>query len=132
SIVLPVSVGQHTIIVSAYNSSGRTDSAPFVIGPAANAGGPYNGQVGVSLAVDGSGSTDSTGTIASYAWDWGDGTTSSSSSSSASHAYGAAGTFNVTLTVSDSVGASSPATTTATILNQLTPLSISCPGPLSA
>ncbi|MFD5277259.1 PKD domain-containing protein [Pseudarthrobacter sp. NPDC058362] len=63
---------------------------------------------GLSTSVDGSGSTDSDGTIAGYAWDFGDG--SSGTGSTASHAYAAAGTYSVTLTVTDDDGATSSVT----------------------
>src|SRR5581483_1112016 len=49
-------------------------------------------------------STDTGGTISSYAWNFGD--NSSSTSASPSHTYAAAGTYTVTLTVTDSAGAS--------------------------
>ncbi|THG30796.1 PKD domain-containing protein [Naasia lichenicola] len=58
---------------------------------------------GMSITVDGSGSTDTDGTIASYAWAFGDGT--SSTGATASHTYAAPGNYSVTLTVTDSKGA---------------------------
>ncbi|HWK11057.1 MAG TPA: PKD domain-containing protein, partial [Vicinamibacterales bacterium] len=42
------------------------------IPPVANPGGPYTAAVGAAVTVNGSGSTDSDGSIASYAWSWGD------------------------------------------------------------
>jgi PKD repeat protein len=48
-----------------------------------------------------------------YAWDFGDGTTSNLADPS--HAYASSGTFTVSLTVTDSEGASTRATTTATV-----------------
>lgn len=56
----------------------------------------------LSVAFDGSGSTDSDGTVASYAWDFGDGTTGTGVTPT--HAYGSAGNFTVTLTVTDNLG----------------------------
>lgn len=52
---------------------------------------------------DGSGSSDSDGSIVSYAWDFGDGATGSGQT--ASHTYGSNGTYTVTLTVTDDDGA---------------------------
>jgi PKD repeat protein len=48
-------------------------------------------------------SSDPDGTISSYSWDFGDGQTSTTASPS--HAYGAAGSYTVTLTVTDNQGA---------------------------
>ncbi len=52
---------------------------------------------------DGSGSSDTDGTIASYAWNFGDGT--NGSGPAASHTYTASGTYTVTLTVTDNAAA---------------------------
>jgi len=53
---------------------------------------------------NGSASSDSDGTIVSYHWDFGDNT--SGSGVSTSHTYAAQGNYNVTLTVTDELGAS--------------------------
>ncbi|HET7088802.1 MAG TPA: PKD domain-containing protein [Anaerolineae bacterium] len=58
---------------------------------------------GLTCNFDASGSSDPDGTITSYAWDFGDGT--AGSGTTASHTYAAAGTYNVTLTVTDDDGA---------------------------
>ncbi len=52
---------------------------------------------------DSSDSEDSDGTITSYLWDFGDGETSTQANPA--HTYGAAGTYDVTLTVTDNDGA---------------------------
>ncbi|MET0977080.1 MAG: PKD domain-containing protein [Leifsonia sp.] len=67
----------------------------------------------LSLAVDGSGSTDSDGTIAGYAWNFGDGGTASTQT--ATHPYAAAGTYTVSLTVTDDDGAVNTKTTSVTV-----------------
>lgn len=69
---------------------------------------------GLSVALDGSGSTDSDGTVSSYAWDLGDGSPSRSGPA-VSHPYVAAGTYRVTLTVTDDDGASAVATQDVTV-----------------
>jgi PKD repeat protein len=59
----------------------------------------------LTCTLNGSGSFDSDGTIASYAWTFGDNTTGSGAS--VSHSYPAAGSYTVALTVTDNNGASS-------------------------
>jgi PKD repeat protein len=116
SLPLPFSGGRHTLVVSAYNATGETASSPMIVAPIAKPGGPYTSQVGASLTVDGSGSSHPAGTIVGYAWNWGDGTKSSTlTSPTTSHTYQAAGTVQITLTVTDNAGATASASTTATI-----------------
>jgi PKD repeat protein len=80
--------------------------ASFVLTPPGTAG-------SLQITVDGSGSTDPDGTVASYAWNFGDGT--SATGASTSHTYAAAGTFTITLTVTDNQGATSSATQQVTV-----------------
>lgn len=94
---------------------GGTGGSPTTnVVPTAAPGGPYSGVAGSSLAVSGTGSKDSDGTIASYRWSWGDGT-ADGSGATASHTYTQAGTYTISLTVTDNAGATGSATTTATI-----------------
>ncbi|NTW40307.1 MAG: PKD domain-containing protein, partial [Cellulomonadaceae bacterium] len=58
---------------------------------------------GLGASFDGSGSTDPDGVLAGYAWDFGDGTTGTGATTS--HTYATAGTWQVTLTVTDAAGA---------------------------
>lgn len=58
---------------------------------------------GLSASFDATASKDADGSIASYGWDFGDG--HSGSGATATHAYGSAGTYHVTLTVTDNQGA---------------------------
>jgi hypothetical protein len=116
SIPVPFSGGNHTLVVSAYNLWGEAKSASLSLGPRASAGGPYAGQQGVSLVVNGGGSTAPTGSITTYTWGWGDGTSvTSSSSPTASHTFPNAGTFNLTLTITDNAGATDSSSAVATI-----------------
>lgn len=62
---------------------------------------------GLSVAFDGTGSSDADGTVASYAWDFGDGDTATGPT--AAHDYDATGTYTATLTVTDDDGATATA-----------------------
>lgn len=81
--------------------------------PTADAGGPYTGTVGNAISFDGSGSSDSDGTISSYSWKFGDGATSIVENPS--HAYATPGTYTATLTVTDDDGATDTSTASVTI-----------------
>ena len=67
------------------------------------------------LSVNGSGSTDSDGTISAYSWEFGDGSTEQVTTATATHTYLAAGTYPVTLTVTDDDGATNAKTTNVTV-----------------
>jgi PKD repeat protein len=83
--------------------------------PTADANGTYTGSTDTAVLFDGTGSFDPDGTIVSYEWDFdGDGVIDGSGPSP-SHIYADAGTYNVTLTVTDNMGATASDTTTATI-----------------
>jgi PKD repeat protein len=68
---------------------------------------------GLGASVNGTGSTDPDGAIASYAWAFGDGGTATGAT--AQHSYAAAGTYQVTLTVIDNSGAKSAVTHPVTV-----------------
>jgi PKD repeat protein len=63
-------------------------------------------RVGQTVQFDGSGSSDSDGTVARYDWSFGDGTTDPDGGPKVSHVYTKAGTYSVTLTVTDDSGCS--------------------------
>jgi serine protease len=94
--------------LTAYLSATTVNKAPV-----ASTGGPYTGTAGTARTLSGAGSTDSDGTITSWAWSFGDGTTGTGAS--VSHAWTTAGTYTVSLTVTDNAGAKTTASTTATI-----------------
>jgi PKD repeat protein len=73
----------------------------------------------LSCTFDASGSTDSDGTIGSYAWTFGDG--GSASGATASHDYASGGTYTVTLTVTDDDDATDSDTQSVTVTSGTTP-----------
>ena len=104
----------------------RNDSSGYVIADAArlqpDLGGPMPPvadftavQVPDTLTVDfdASASHDPDGTIVAYDWDFGDGSTGSGVT--ASHTYAAAGSYNVTLTVTGDFGATTQETRTVAL-----------------
>jgi len=120
--------GTFNVTLTVTDNDGATNSASTTVvivaaaneSPVANPGGPYNGAVGAAVQFNGAASSDSDGTIASYSWDFGNGTTGTGATPTAT--YAEAGTFNVTLTVTDNDGATSSASTTvvitAVVINQ--------------
>ncbi len=81
--------------------------------PAADAGGPYLGEVGKTIQFDGTASFDADGSIRTYYWDFGDG--NFGTGPSPEWAYWWAGTFSVLLIVWDDDYMWSMCNTTATI-----------------
>ncbi|MCD2441001.1 PKD domain-containing protein [Agromyces sp. SYSU K20354] len=101
--------GTFTVTLTVTDSMGLTASTSkqvTVTPPHANPTAAFTTQVdGLSVAFDGTGSTAADGaTITSYDWDFGD--NGSSTASQPTHVYAAAGSYDVTLTVTDSLGAS--------------------------
>ncbi|WP_217645265.1 PKD domain-containing protein [Nocardioides terrae] len=83
--------------------------------PTASIGSPM--VTGLKASVDGSGSSDADGTVASYLWDFGatDGASDQATGKTASYTYAAAGTYTVTLTVTDDDGSTDTAETVVTV-----------------
>ena len=82
--------------------------------PTADADGPYSGYVGDPISFSSTESSDPDGTIQEYRWDFGDGS-APSYSQDPMYAYSAAGTYTVTLKVTDDDGASATYTTSCTV-----------------
>ena len=117
----PGDAGTYAPIVSA--SDGNlidSETVPITVTPppnqaptAALIANPSSGDVPLPVSFDGNTSTDADGTIVSYDWDFGDGQTDTGAI--VSHTYAAAGSFTVTLTVTDDDGATDTATTTIAV-----------------
>jgi hypothetical protein len=111
--------GPHTIVVTATNVAGLTSSASltFTVNtpPTANAGGPHTANEGDTVQFDGSGSTDPNGPIFSYLWTFPDGSTSAAVKPS--YTFPQDGTYNVTLTVTDTAGSTATDTSVVTVNN---------------
>ncbi|MCW2527766.1 MAG: hypothetical protein JWM76_2626 [Pseudonocardiales bacterium] len=69
---------------------------------------------GLSCTFNGTGSTDSNGSITGYAWTFGDGATATGSTTS--HTYTAGGTYQIKLTVTDNATATDTKTTPVTVV----------------
>ncbi|UOX99768.1 PKD domain-containing protein [Blastococcus sp. PRF04-17] len=95
--------------VAAHAAAG-TNAQPANLPPTARFAATADGLV---AGFDGTGATDVDGTITGYAWNFGDGSTGAGAT--ASRTYAAAGTYPVTLTVTDNRGATSTATRLVTV-----------------
>ncbi len=82
--------------------------------PTANAGGPYSIMTATPLQFSAAASSDTDGSISTYAWNFGDG--QSGTGVSPLHAYASSGVYTVTLTVTDNVGGVGSATTSVTVV----------------
>jgi PKD repeat protein len=110
--------GTYTVSVTATNTSNlsamaTTRATIAAAVPLANAGGPYAGTAGTALTLSGSRSTDPQGEVLSYTWNFGDGT--GGTEASPSHTYARAGSYAISLIVTNTSGLSATATAPATI-----------------
>ncbi len=96
-----------TLKLMAFDNIESTDTVVANINdyPIANPGGPYEGIVGEEIIFNSSASSDSDGEIIEYSWDFGDGNTSNEANPI--NAYTDAGTYTVSLMVTDDKSADS-------------------------
>jgi 6-phosphogluconolactonase (cycloisomerase 2 family) len=109
-------ISQYNVSSTGALTAKTTPSVPSGSGPAGFVIPPDQGpvaaftdptaRVGQTVQFDGSGSSDSDGTVARYDWSFGDGTTDPDGGPKVSHVYTKAGTYSVTLTVTDDSGCS--------------------------
>jgi hypothetical protein len=104
--VKPSTVGEYRVSLVVSDGTENSEADEVVVkvvqpnaSPVANAGTDRAGQEGGAVEFDGSGSTDSDGTIGNYLWSFGDGSTSTEVS--VSHVFVDDGNYSVTLTVTD-------------------------------
>ena len=123
------SAGSFTVRLTVTDNAGQTDSAEQVISvtgadgnlpPTASfTASPSEGEAPLTVTFDASGSSDPDGAIVSYAWDFGNGETATGLT--ANHTFDSAGTFTVTLSVTDDGGATATDTTTIEVQDGGTP-----------
>lgn len=125
--ISPVQAGRYYVMLNAYAAfSGVTLTGSYTTG-----GGNTPPVAGFSFTANGltasftDSSTDSDGTIASRSWDFGDG--SSSTATNPSRTYAAAGTYTVSLTVTDNQGATNSTSRSVTV-SSTTPTLPECTG----
>ncbi|MCU1431107.1 MAG: hypothetical protein JWP95_212, partial [Actinotalea sp.] len=103
-VLTPSVVANHYALGTSTPAANQAPTASFTAGTSS-----------MTVSVDGSGSTDPDGTIASYSWSWGDGSPAGSGAT-ASHPYAAGGTYSVTLTVTDDDGATATSSQDVTVV----------------
>lgn len=108
--------GEHTLTLTVTDDRGGTDVVSHQVQAAENQP-PVatftTATADLEASVDASGSHDSDGSITDYSWDWGDGSPAGSGVT-ATHEYADAGTYDITLTVTDDGGASGDAVNSVT------------------
>jgi len=114
-----------TYVAQLIVNDGAVDSAPDTVtinwensAPVADAGPDQTSMVDTELTFDGSGSYDIDDGIKAYGWDFGDQT--SGSGITATHAFSIAGTYTVTLKVTDNSNETSTDTIQVTVTEQST------------
>lgn len=110
--------GTYNAVFTATNALSGSATTQILIAdtnraPIASAGGPYTGTIGAPINFHGSASSDPDGDALTFAWGFGDGGTGTGATPA--HAYAAAGSYNVTLRVTDPGTLFGDAATTANV-----------------
>ena len=108
--------GTYTVTLTVADNAGATDATTRTVTVTVNdapTAAFTNTCTDLDCTFDGTTSSDSDGTIASYAWDFGD--NSSGTGATPQHSYTAAGTYSVVLTVADNGGATDSVTEKITV-----------------
>ena len=102
------------VFFSGCSGGGTTPSITTNQSPTASfTANPTSGTAPLAVSFNASNSSDSDGTIISYAWDFKDGSTGSGET--ISHTFSSAGSYNVELTVTDNEGATDSSTKIMTV-----------------
>ena len=115
-------VGTHSVTLTVTDNETLTNADEVIItvepnqAPIAYAGPDQTVLVNEIVTFDGSGSSDISGTIVSYEWNFGDGTTVTGQT--VDRTYSTAGSYTVTLTVTDNGGATDSDTTLVTVTEE--------------
>ena len=116
------SIGSYNVNLTVTDNDGATDSTTKTItvtettnqSPVASfTANPTSGIAPLEVAFDASNSSDSDGSITSYAWDFKDGDTGTEQT--INHTFSSSGSYNVLLTVTDNDGVTDSTTKTITV-----------------
>ncbi len=106
------SVGQYVVSVTTQATASQPPTAVL-------SATPTSGTAPLTVNFNAAGSTDSDGTIVSYAWNFGDGG-SQTGGATAQRTYSSAGTYTASLTVTDNAGLTDSKTVVITVQQQAT------------